>query len=384
MEKALKRISSMRFSLLLSVVFALLLSQLLYTLIQNGIDHAILNLMNPRPDSFVLHQGTMISLNLSSDHLPGEYEITNLSAFHFYMTLRSLSPIIIYGVVMFATIFIYYDVKIRRSLITLNRGIDKISKQELDFKLDSQSNDELGRLCRAFEQMRGALQQSFEARWRSEENQRNLYQAFSHDLRTPLSIVKGNNEIVEFVAAKNKDWPCALQAISLSNRAVERIERYADQLKQLESIEDWNTAIQAVDMESFLCTIRNQAKILSKKYGKAIEVRSTCTGTHHFDIALVQRVLDNLMLNSLRYATEKVTVKISRQRDVLQFSVTDDGQGFSTEAIKKATAPFYTTDKTGGHIGIGLTIAKKLLEKCQSELMIQNLDHGGACVKFSL
>lgn len=95
-----------------------------------------------------------------------------------------------------------------------------------------------------------------------------------------------------------------------------------------------------------------------------------------FDNVLVQLVLDKIIENAFRFSKKKVILKVIEISGVLRFLVVDDGEGFTSEGKKKAKSIFYSTDKSRGHLGIGLYLAELLLEQHKSTLNIGNADQG--------
>lgn len=379
----MEKLKSIRFSMFLYVGLALLIGQLCYMGVVAMIDNALMDLMNPRPQAIAFVAGRQISITFGSGEGAAS-EIINPPLFEFLRMLRTISPFIIFSVCVIIGIFLFYRRSIQKPLDALNEGIRKISAQELDFSLECDAKNELGRLCGAFDTMRRELSQAFQSLWKSEENQRNLYRAFAHDLRTPLTIIKGNNDNIELVAAKNNDWALALQAVNLSNGAIARIETYTEQLRQLEGIEDWQPDPKKTDLSALAETIVQQATVICNQHGKEIVVSKDVHGYADLDADMLQRILDNLLINAVQYARQTIRLVLEQKDGRLCLTVSDDGPGFDPEAIKQGIAPFYSTKKAEGHTGIGLTISQKLLTKLQSTLSIDNVETGGACVGFSV
>lgn len=375
---------NLKLSLFLFIVSSLILSQLIYMVVIFIIDSSMINLMQPKPDSFVYKNGCLITVNYNN-HTPSKgVEIVNSDIYNVLLTLRTISPFLIYGISSIISSMLFYNIKLKRSITVLNKGIEKISKKELDFKLQKQSNDELGILCEAFESMRKQLSLNFNYLWKSESNQRSMYHAFAHDLRTPLTIIKGNNEIIELVAAKNNNWIQALQAITASNNAISRIEQYTNQMLQLENIEDLEPLYRTENLQSYFEQYYNQILLVSNKYKKNIKLKFDAYGSGKLDTIILTRILDNLIINALQYANNEVSLYAKLDCDILFISVCDDGIGFTSEALKYATDAFFSTAKPNGHTGIGLTISQKLLKLQNSKLIIANSSNGGANVSFSI
>lgn len=381
MEK-IKKNFSLKITLFITVFLAIIAAQLLLTVSLYFIDNAMMEQMNPKPDAFVYKGDTLVVINYGP--IPsGDIEITDPPVYGTLVLMRSISPVAIYGLCLTIATILFYRIKLKAPLKILNEGVEKIGNKELDFNIASKSNDELGQLCDAFEIMRMELSQAFQALWASEENQKSLYRAFAHDLRTPLMVIKGNNELIEYVAAKNGNWDQAIQSVWASNDAIGRIERYANQLGELESIEEMPVNRKETDLGVFADKYRSQSKLVATNFEKEIEIICNGEGIISLDPDLVLRILDNIIMNGLEYSKSKVVLKFELNDNNLDISICDDGPGFSAEAIKHALNPFFSTNKAGGHMGIGLTVSQKLLNKMESALSIQNLTEGTE-ISFSL
>lgn len=343
----------------------------------------MLGYMVPSPDAIVFKNGQYISFWNTAPMPSGGTEIINPVAFDALNSLRTALPVVIYGICIMLATYLFYRHRMKKPLEMLNRGIERISRQELDFALESPCGDELGRLCRAFEKMRGQLADTFQALWISEENQRSMNRAVAHDLRTPLTIIKGNNEIIQFVAAKNDNWQEAISAAASSDHAIARIERYADQLKTLDSIDQLTLDRQLVELRQFAEEYGQQARILAGVYGKDLTIACGATAEVCLDGDVLARVLDNLLANALEHAAQSVWMEFVYRPGAVEIAITDDGAGFCGEALTLAARAFYTTDKTR-HSGVGLTICEKLLGRMGTTLQLSNRDCGGAGVRFFL
>ena len=90
-----------------------------------------------------------------------------------------------------AAALLFYRNKLKKPLAELMAASEKISNNDLDFSIEYDSKDELGQLCTSFEIMRTALANNFTEMWRQVEERKQLNAAFAHDLRTPLTVLKG-------------------------------------------------------------------------------------------------------------------------------------------------------------------------------------------------
>ena len=96
-----------------------------------------------------------------------------------------------------AAALLFYRNRLKKPLAELRTASEKIANNDLDFSIDYDNNDELGQLCASFEIMRTTLADNFSKMWRQVEERKALNAAFAHDLRTPLTVLKGYNEMLQ-------------------------------------------------------------------------------------------------------------------------------------------------------------------------------------------
>jgi len=97
---------------------------------------------------------------------------------------------------LWVTVKLYFRKEIQEPVETLSKASEKILGDDLDFKVECSSDNELGKLCRSFEEMRKNLYDSNYRLWKSLEERKRLNSAFSHDLRTPITVLKGYTELM--------------------------------------------------------------------------------------------------------------------------------------------------------------------------------------------
>ncbi len=103
------------------------------------------------------------------------------------------------------------------------------------------------------------------------------------------------------------------------------------------------------------------------------------------DAGLIVRVYENLVSNAARYAEARVTAVCTVYEDMLSLSVSDDGRGFSPEALKQGTKPFFRGEKDSSeHFGLGLYICRVICGKCGGSLTLSNIGGGNVTAEFSL
>ena len=112
-------------------------------------------------------------------------------------------------------------------------------EQDLDFTISSDSGDELGQLCAAFEKMRGQLQKNNRELWRQAEERRRLNAAFSHDLRNPVTVLKGSVRLMEKSLVQDNLLPENIRKnLAQMSRYTERIADYIEVMSSAQRLED--------------------------------------------------------------------------------------------------------------------------------------------------
>lgn len=277
-----------------------------------------------------------------------------------------------------ATGRIFYNRELKKPIEILMNASNKISENQLDFKVEYKKKNELGKLCDAFEEMRSALYKSNQEMWQSLEERKRLNAAFSHDLRTPLTVLKGYGDFLEmYVPDKKVSEEKLLSVISMMNGQITRLEHYTQKMNAVQKIEDIVPEINPFFSDELIQTLKETGELVC---GDQFSINDGITKKEiYIDRELVLQVYENLISNALRYGENSVKVICNIEDDLLYLSVSDDGKGFSKEALKKASQPFFRDEKEPDkiHFGLGLYICRILCEKCGGELWIENEQGGG-------
>lgn len=270
---------------------------------------------------------------------------------------------------------------IYRSMITplkkLQVAADNIKEGNLDFKLEvnARAGDEIGALCVSFEDMRRHLKENTEEKMRMESENKTLISNIAHDLKTPITAVKGYAEgILDGVAS-----------------TPEKVDKYVRIIYS--KANEMDTLINELTLYSKIDTNRipyNFAKIHVTEYfadcieevGIDLESRNIGLAYYNYtddgtwiiaDPEQLRRVINNIIGNSAKYMNKSkgfINIRIKDVGDFIQVEIEDNGQGIPQKDLPYIFDRFYRADAsrnsaTGGS-GIGLSIVKKIVE-----------DHGG-------
>lgn len=293
-------------------------------------------------------------------------------------------PVFYIAVGIGAAAAVYYRKKLREPITQLQNGVERIQEDNLDFHIEYDGDDELGRLCCSMEKMRRELRQKHKALWESLEQRKLLNASVSHDLRTPITVLKGYLDYLEKNIPQDKLTEDMLLDTVLSMQgAVNRLELYVESVRDIEKIENIEIEKRSENVKLLLNELRSNVQQLTGD--KEIIISNNITiDKIQIDKGVFFRILENLLQNALRYAEEQVSINLSHKKDFLVLTVKDDGKGFSAADLEKATTVFYSNDKEKQHFGIGLSVCKILCEKHGGLLYVGNQKEKGACVTAKL
>lgn len=260
----------------------------------------------------------------------------------------------------------------------------KIEEQDLNFKIESSGIFEIDRALDALEHLKQALRRSLAEQWRAEKMRQDQISALAHDLKTPLTIVRGNTELLYDTTLSDEQKECADYIESSSIQ----MQNYVQTLIEVSSSkESFPFHSQSVEMSSFLQELSMQAKGLCAVKGIQLKWENLVSVEHIVvDKEQLIRALINIVSNAVEYtpADGYISLNVSSDGSYVQFTITDTGNGFSAEALTRATEQFYMSHhsrSSKSHYGIGLYAAKLIINQHGGQLILENsMETGGARV----
>jgi signal transduction histidine kinase len=265
-----------------------------------------------------------------------------------------------------------------RKLKTAAQGI---AGGDLSQRVDIKSKDEIGELGRAFNEMAEHLS-------RAEELRRNMTADIAHELRTPLSVIRGNLEAI----ADGVFQPTKENVSSIHREAV-LLSRLVDDLQELALAEAGQLRIEPeiTDVSSLIRRVLTNVATWAQSEGISIVADSAPDlPMVSVDSQRIGQVISNLVDNALRHSAEggKVTVRTRLAADGVQVDVVDQGPGLSPEELSLVFERFYRGDKTRsratGGAGLGLAIVKQLVEAHGGRVWVESTEGQGATFSFTL
>ena len=255
--------------------------------------------------------------------------------------LLALIPIIatpLYSALcIIAAALLFYRNKLKKPLAELRAASEKIANNDLDFSIEYDSKDELGQLCVSFEIMRTTLAGNFSEMWRQVEERKQLNAAFAHDLRTPLTVLKGYNEMLQ-----TSEHTQTKEIAATMGKHISRMETYVSSMSKLHRIEDTQPECKPVLLQPFLSSLYESAKIVCAQNEKGLRLQNKVSVSQlSLDSSFISQVCNNLISNAVRYARTTVTLSFALQDNIFLLSVSDDGKGFDKNSLQKVTAPYF-------------------------------------------
>ena len=258
---------------------------------------------------------------------------------------------------------------------TLKKATQNIRDGNLDFEVEIEDNDEIGELCADFEEMRLRLKESTEEKVSFDSQNKELISNISHDLKTPITAIKG---YVEGIRDGVADTPEKMEKYigTIYNKANE-MDTLINELTLYAKIDTnripYNFAPLSVNDYFNDCAEDIEMELDSKNvefgYFNYVEGDQKIIA----DPEQLKRVINNIVSNSLKYMEREhglINLRVKDVGDFIQVELEDNGKGIAAKDLPNIFDRFYRTDasrnSSKGGSGIGLSIVKKIIE-----------DHGG-------
>ena len=278
--------------------------------------------------------------------------------------------------------------KLRLQLVPLFEATSEVAKQNLDFEVGHSNIKEFEDVLISFSHMKESLKASLEQQWKAEQMQKEQIAALAHDLKTPLTVIQGNADLI---SETELDEEQRLYAEYISSSS-EQMQLYIRTLIDISrAATGYQLHMEDIDLPAYIKQLREQIDALcqTKKIGLQVEIEHL-PAVLSADKLLLERAIMNVVNNALDYSPQDSSISISMMGDngSLKISVTDAGPGFSQEDLLHAEEQFYMADRSRSsnlHFGMGLFITKSIVQQHDGQLILSNSEiTGGAQVKISI
>ncbi len=273
------------------------------------------------------------------------------------------------------------------------RGANEIAKGNLDYEIQYKSKNELGELAESFDYMRKRLKRSLIDRDEAAQQQKEMIAGIAHDLRTPLTSVKGYMEgLRDGIADTPEKRERYLKTIYASTCDMEKMLNDLLTVSKLElgTIELNREKVSISDFTEFASQLRRELAI--DRFDFEIINNSKTNPLLYVDTDRFSRVIDNIISNSIKYRREgergKICLSISEYERSVIFEIADNGMGVEPESLPRIFDTLYRADKARTNVsdgsGLGLSVCKQLVELHGGMIWAQNNSMGGLSIFISL
>lgn len=327
--------------------------------------------------------GTFMIVTPASEILPEVKAMTADLAFTVIMILFITAMLLmawIYGSIL-------------RPISQLQKATREIKEGNLDFSLEIKEKDEIGQLCMDFEDMRVRLKESTEEKLKYDQENKELISNISHDLKTPITAIKGYVEgIMDGVASSPEKLDKYIRTIY--NKAND-MDKLIDELTFYSKI-DTNKipyTFKKINVKSYFSDC-------AEELGLELEAKGIELGYFNYaddDVVIIadaeqlKRVVNNIISNSVKYLDKKkgiINIRIKDIGDFIQVEIEDNGKGIAQKDLPYIFDRFYRTDSSRnsskGGSGIGLSIVRKIIEDHGGKIWATSREATGTVMHFVL
>ena len=330
----------------------------------------------PRPDEYVVLQYS----------LTPQYQSAYLRE-HFIEPQDLMTIIVILsGITMILLPSVSFGKKMKRKMKPVMNAVERIKNQDLEYEVFYSGVKEIDDCLSSIDEMRNALKDSLERQWRTEQEKNRQISALAHDIKTPLTVIRGNAELLSEMEMTEEQKKYMDYIVS----SALQIQNYVQTLIEVtKSADSYSYRFEKIRIEDILGDIKKQTFGLSEVFNLKINWEEQyISETVNIVYDQVVRAVMNIIKNAAEHTPKGGTVNIfiEEQRGEFIFTVEDTGSGFTKEALLHGTDQFFMDDasRSGGvHYGIGLFSAKSIAKKHGGRILLTNSEEtGGAKVEI--
>jgi signal transduction histidine kinase len=308
------------------------------------------------------------------------YAVSDANVSDFKENVRNISNRVI---IMMATVLFMFIITIvgislvaarliQKPIKKLAAGADKIAKGDLDAVIDYESTNAIGTTVKSFNEMTQKLKRSLQEQKRIEESRNIMVAGLAHDLRTPLTSIKGYVEGIRDGIANTPEKQA--QYIETIYSSANNMEKMIDDLMTVSQFDHGKTVLnqKVVNINDVMANFVEEITPKLNKFDFEFQYINHCEDVvlANLDVDRFSRVLTNIVINSIKYrktnVKSKLTITSQSYEKAVIISIADNGIGVDSESLGKIFEPFYRNDparsKVHGGSGIGLNVCKRIVE----------------------
>lgn len=297
--------------------------------------------------------------------------------------LMMIGSMMVSILLIFVVLTLFYANKLRQQLRPILRATEKIAEQDLEFQTSRSTIKEFNQVLSGLDHMRVALRESLMENWKAEQDKQNQISALTHDLKTPLTVARGNAELLAMTPLDEEQT----DLLEHFQKGIAQVDSYVQELSEVNNTSfKKSLTLEEVSVKDFVEDIYDQSLSLAqtKQINVAFDkkdIKKEIIG--HWDRSLLNRAFMNIVANAVEHTLSGSHLLLTArvEEDEFTFICLDSGPGFSLESLEKATQLFYQEDKSRqsrNHSGLGLTIANDIVRLHHGSLSLENDDTTGS------
>jgi len=301
------------------------------------------------------------------------------------LSIRAIITILI-GSALVGLLALWFIVKKLKRIV---KGIQIFSDGDLKTRIEVKSNDDLDQIGTVFNSMADTIEQNIEDLKGLENLRKELISNISHDLRTPIASIQGYAETL-ILKKDNIEAEEQEKYLGIIYKNCDNLQELVTNLFELSKLQANQVILnrEPFSIGELVHDVANKYRILSQKNGVSINtIVSKDTPVVDADVLLIDRVLQNLIDNAIRFCKDGDTINIeikSDAREKVSVSIADTGAGISQDNLPHIFERYFKKDDRGGSSGLGLAIVKRIIDLHESSIEVKSVVGQGTTFNFSL
>ena len=261
--------------------------------------------------------------------------------------------------------------KLRSEIRKISKANDNLEKLQLEFEREHSDYIEISGVLDSIDSMARSLKASLEKQWNMQTTQKEMIQSITHDVRTPITLIKGNIELLI------EDQENVLERAEDALNGVERLEYFLKKLNEFSDLMEAQKEIVSKEVVDYWIKIVTS---ICKLKGFSLSILSHDASNIKLDKNSISIAIQNLVNNAIENSSVGSTIFIGFYDDIDNYTIVvrDQGDGFNNDILYDLREKYVSTKMYDNNIhGLGLSIVTKILETNKGQLLLKNYDNQG-------
>ena len=261
--------------------------------------------------------------------------------------------------------------KLRSEIRKISKANDNLEKLQLEFEREHSDYIEISGVLDSIDSMARSLKASLEKQWNMQTTQKEMIQSITHDVRTPITLIKGNIELLK------EDQENVLERAEDALNGVERLEYFLKKLNEFSDLMEAQKEIVSKEVVDYWIKIVTS---ICKLKSFSLSILSHDASNIKLDKNSISIAIQNLVNNAIENSSVGSTIFIGFYDDIDNYTIVvrDQGDGFNNDILYDLREKYVSTKMYDDNIhGLGLSIVTKILETNKGQLLLNNYDNQG-------